>query len=529
MNLDMLSIHQFIGVNNLKEVSDPVTFEKGNIPTPNGLLSTEIFGTTVTERSLTFAYVDLKGYYITPYIYKTLKRLDSNIESLVNGTKKFTLDEKGHLMEDPEKGQTGIKFLFKVWDKLKWKRNDSSIRSERIDIVTSVPKNKIFTHYWVISPAYYRDVNLSTTNGKVSHHEVNDLYSRLIRLAKTTQTSQSFDFQLSATEARLQETLVEIYDLYKSRLEKKNGLIRKSLLGRTIDYGARAVITAPDFTSFKAEGMPINSFRSGVPLAMTCSLFTPFIIHWVSNFFRREFESYGKMYPIYKKNKDGHMEIVERLAIEDPMSHFNDEYIRKALDRFVKAPSDRFNKIEVPVKDPKYKGRVFMMFTPDNAMSEDIQSPLASRPLTWTDVFYQAAVDATSNKHVWTTRYPLLDHFGMFVTRIHVLSTVETVPMFVSNRSYSHYPKIDFNLSDDELSVAFQDSGQIANTYLHGLGGDYDGDQVTFKGVFSQEANEEAEKLMNSPANFLSIYGGNMRKTTNEGIQAIYQLTRKED
>ena len=37
----------------------------------------------------------------------------------------------------------------------------------------------------------------------------------------------------------------------------------------------------------------------------------------------------------------------------------------------------------------------------------------------------------------------------------------------------------------------------MSNVYLKAIGGDYDGDQVTVKSVFSQEANEEAEKKMN--------------------------------
>lgn len=55
----------------------------------------------------------------------------------------------------------------------------------------------------------------------------------------------------------------------------------------------------------------------------------------------------------------------------------------------------------------------------------------------------------------------------------------------------------------------------------------YDGDQVTVKGVFSQEACEEARKIMKSKAHILNIYGGNMRRTTNEGVQTLYMLTKR--
>ena len=55
-----------------------------------------------------------------------------------------------------------------------------------------------------------------------------------------------------------------------------------------------------------------------------------------------------------------------------------------------------------------------------------------------------------------------------------------------------------------------------------------DGDQVTLKGVYSQEANQEAEKLLMSKSHILNIYGQNMRRTTNEGVQTLYMLTKFE-
>lgn len=52
--------------------------------------------------------------------------------------------------------------------------------------------------------------------------------------------------------------------------------------------------------------------------------------------------------------------------------------------------------------------------------------------------------------------------------------------------------------------------------------------QVTLKGVFSQEANIEAERILYSKSHILNIYGENMRTTTNEGVQTLYMLTKRE-
>ncbi len=61
-------------------VSDPIMLDKGFGPTAGGLLSTEIFGNTAKERSRKFGVIDLNGYYLQPYVYKVIKRLDKRIK-----------------------------------------------------------------------------------------------------------------------------------------------------------------------------------------------------------------------------------------------------------------------------------------------------------------------------------------------------------------------------------------------------------------------------------------------------------------
>lgn len=52
-----------------------------------------------------------------------------------------------------------------------------------------------------------------------------------------------------------------------------------------------------------------------------------------------------------------------------------------------------------------------------------------------------------------------------------------------------------------------------------------DGDQVTCKIVFSVEANKELEEYLNSAKFYIDLGGNNIRSTTNEGIQSLYNLT----
>ena len=52
--------------------------------------------------------------------------------------------------------------------------------------------------------------------------------------------------------------------------------------------------------------------------------------------------------------------------------------------------------------------------------------------------------------------------------------------------------------------------------------------QISIRGLFTQEANEEARRLMLDKSFILNIQGENMRVTTNEGIQTLYMLTKFE-
>ena len=89
MQIYLFNTKKLIDENNLKPVTDPMLFIRGAIPSPNGLLSNEIFGMSVKERTRTFAYIDLHGHYLHPFIYKLLKRLNRNFEHIIHSSKKY--------------------------------------------------------------------------------------------------------------------------------------------------------------------------------------------------------------------------------------------------------------------------------------------------------------------------------------------------------------------------------------------------------------------------------------------------------
>ena len=75
-------------------------------------------------------------------------------------------------------------------------------------------------------------------------------------------------------------------------------------------------------------------------------------------------------------------------------------------------------------------------------------------------------------------------------------------------------------------TLHYDESIRFSNSYLAGLDGDYDGDQITAKILWTQEANEECEQGMNSKSFFLNTNGKNMRTIDLEAIQTFYVLTK---
>lgn len=466
MQLNLMDIEKFVNVNPtmIGEVTNPIFLDRNKAPTYDGLLSTEIFGNTTKERARKFGFISLGGYYFQPIIFKNIKRLDRRIEGICAGKIKVIIQKDGTMVED-ENGQTGLDFLYKNWEKIHYKKNESSEHNDRVDVLENHKKSEIFTNVWIVCPAMYRDINMQDVDTrKIGADTINGSYSRLIRLSSMLKQDSSFTPMMNNTKYMIQLTLVEIYDYFKNLIEKKNGMIRKSLLGKNVDYGARLVITAPNYNSNSYKDTEVDFYHAGVPLANCCSLFTPFILGWVRNFLQNELELFGVKYRI-----DDEKHNTTRLRpLKDPMSYYNDETIRKMMETFIFSYSGRFQRIELPHENMD-KEKVYLTFAANNP---SVDEKLTTRHLTLTDLFFLAAYNVCKDKHVYITRYPMTDIMGTFPIKINVLSTVETIPVEYNGELIKKYPKIDLSLTPNEVASQFVDTLRFQNVFLKAMNGD---------------------------------------------------------
>lgn len=464
MKIDLFNIEEFVDINELQEVKSAVLFQRGDIPHPEGLISNEIFGITTKSRKETFAYIDLHGYFFVPHVYKVLKRLYRNIEKIINGELYVSIGEDGRLVKD-ENGETGLEFIYNNWDKIQWALDDtdSGMKKERLNLVKTLPKKEIFSRYAIVIPAFYRDIKSTSSGGEVD--DINNLYGKLIRTATLVKEKDLFNFQFNMVNYNIQNILVDIYDFFKHKLEKKQGLLRKYLLGRNVDYCTRSVITAPTYHANRPEDLMIDFRHANLPISQICSLCFPFVMAWVKKFFEREVFDAKNSKIIYDPVTDT---VENDVELKNPESYFSDRYLKKMIDTYIKDPESRFDKIYVPSNS---NHKLYLRFTGkriDPTTKAELPS-IAYRPMTWTDILYMACEEVTRDKHCMITRYPLLDEFGIFIAEIRVCSTTETDIVSYNGNIYNWYPRIDFDVPSEKIASKFIDSSRFSNSYLPGL------------------------------------------------------------
>jgi hypothetical protein len=255
---------------------------------------------------------------------------------------------------------------------------------------------------------------------------------------------------------------------------------------KTSDYGARLVITGPELKANSPKDMKVNFERSSVPLSAVIACFAPFVQFAVRRFFQQEFMGTEQI-PVV--SDDGKV-IYKKLV--DPMLQFSDDVIRGQMDQFIHGYNNRFIPVTAELTDGTVIKLQFKGTT--NNPKEDPES-VYNRPLTWVDVLYMAAVEVTTNRMVLISRYPVDTRANQITTKVEVATTNETEPMYVGDRFYKYYPKIDASQLGMDTSNMFIDTLSLSNLYCLGMGADYDGDTVTVRGVFTDEANEESKRF----------------------------------
>ena len=525
LKLELLDIDRFIKVNECKEITDTSFYSRDNIPTPGGLLSNEIFGITQADRAGIFAYINLNQYFIDPSCYKCWTKIDSKVRDVVHKNGTFAIDSNGYIVDDPN-GKNGIKFLKDNIDKIKFKSSESIRRDLRIKYL-ELNRDKMFINKYIVIPPFYRDTN--TGKRSVGVGGINKLYQQLMISINGLKTTQDYGFDMSGPmEGKAQELILAIYDWFSGNsnatiqtdegvgISGKTGILRRAALSKTTNYAARLVISAPNVRENRPEDLMVNYDFSAIPLHAALACFRPFVQFFVRKFFESEFIG-TESYPVMMKNGE-----TKYITPNNPLIEFNDERIVVEMERFIHSKNDRLRPIILhDENDKEYYMQFKGNYTNDKLEGEGIYT----RTLTWCDVFYVAACRAVKDKMAIITRYPVDINFNSIVTQLVISSTTETEPMYYNNEFFKYYPKIREDDIGKSTDYTFIDTMRICNIYLPGMTGDYDGDTVTVKGIYTEEANKELKEFANNKVNFTSMQSNNIRSSAEQVAQSVYNLT----
>lgn len=530
LQVDLLPVDQFVKVNDLKEITNPIFFIKDGAPTPDGLLSNEIFGITKEQRSGNFAYIDLMGTFMNPLCYKMWFRMDSKVRNIVHETNTYIINAEGKFEEDP-KGKTGIKFLKEAYPQLNYESsgNKKDIKLRFLD--KAYKDGTMFITKYPVIPAYYRDVD--TSKGHIGVGEINQMYCSLLNATRAIKMSQDYGLNLGGmTRGRIQEILLNIYDWFSKEpnISKKHGIIKRAVLSKTTDYASRLVLSAPDLEGERAEDMMVDVDHCALPLASALVNFFPFVMYYLNSWFSRNFSGMLTIEGYNAKTKQ-----METREIGNWQEAFSPMNIKKQIDRFVHGFSNRFIPVEIPVKAEKNE-HIYAVFTGARMSREeyikavetnDLGNPkgISDRPLTWCDLFYMAACEIAKDKCILITRYPIDSCYNQYPSLFRISSTVETESVVINGQFYSHYPHITKEMIGSDTSSMFVDTLRMANPMTPVMGADYDGDQVTVKGVYFDESNQELKNYINSKRQFVNLGGKCMRTLEKQGLQCMYNLT----
>ena len=484
LKIEVLDIDKFIKINECKQVSDPVFFDSRGEYTENGLLSNSIFGLTQEDRMGTFGYIDLHGWFLNPIYYKTWFKIDSRIKGIIAKTNYYSLDHNGYIVEDP-KGQTGIDFLRKNLSKIKFKEGTNSVgRNIKMNFLEQ-HKDTAFINKYIVIPPLYRDSNSkSSTKGSVGVGKINEIYQQLIITSNSLLATQEYGFDMSGpTALRIQEQLLQIYDWFcgtnNANISKdergygikgKLGIYRMANMSKTSNFAARLVISAPELKADKPKDMRVNFDKTQIPLSAVVACFAPFIQFHMRRFFETQFVGTTQIEAVDSKTGE-----VIYVTPKDPEIAFSDDVIKAQMEHFIEGYNNRFVPVYCPVIDPRDPNKVIqapMVFKGRFASSDNNPEQLYHRRLTWLDVIFMSAIEATKDKMVLITRFPVDTRTNEITTGISVASTVVTKPMIVENTLYEYYPYFEDKDIGIDTSNMFVDTLCMSNLYLAGLGGD---------------------------------------------------------
>lgn len=486
---------------------------------PDGLYSTEIFGLVGTAaRSERLSYIDLRLPIIHPTIYKSLVGLRSFYKDILSAKEfaKFDPQLQDFVKSDMVDGRTGYEFFVEHLPKLKIPTNQSVVRQEAVALLDKY-RDRCLIQRVVVIPAGLRDME-TDDSGRATSDEINEYYYKLLAISNTINQSAARTSVESYNQQRasLQNTMMEIYEIFTGVVEGKKNLMMGKWAGRRIFNGTRNVISAMD-TSVSELGHPSNVDvnDSMVGLYQAAKQLLPVTISRMrQGFLERVFSGPGA--PAIVTDPNTLQSVSVQLSAATYADWTSKEGLEKQLTYF-KEDSIRHAPIRL---DDYYLGLCYR--GPDNTWAfingieqlPDGRSQQDCTPISLAELIYAALYEVAHDYPAFLTRYPITGIGSIFASWIYLRSTTryeERAPLNPDTWEIDTSRKVAYHFP--VRGSTFFNSLSPHPTQVKGAGADFDGDTCSSNSTYSDEAVAETKAFLNSARAYVGTDGRFIKDT----------------
>lgn len=496
---------------------------------PEGLFSTEIFGRVGEDsRDETFAYIPLKTTILHPVVFQRLERLKRLYSGILSGKSYAVWDdkEKDFVQSTEVDGKTGYHFFMSKWKDIKFKKGDSEIRNQRIDLINKYREEAVIKDVLVM-PAGLRDAEIDAI-GRTQEDEINSHYRRLIGIVNTIGDGNKNDGPiLDNARYSLQMTFNEIYFTIEKMLSGKKGFIQNKYGSRRIMNGTRNVISAMELSPPDLDESNFPEADDTVVGLFQCSRGAlPITINRLSNNILQS--AFGDV--------EGQVRLIDRKTLRSEFVNVSTQTFDRwtttdGLEAVISSQEMTEARSKPVVIEDRYlalvykpkNNKVFKVFydideLPDGFDKDDVY------PLTLHEMIYLCNYSGWNNLRIQSTRYPVTGEESSYLSRVFVRTTVKSEERVELDANWEEQEPTKENTAyvypifDPDSYI---DSQMVHSYRLGGLGGDFDGDTVSGNIIYTKEAIAEVDKHLNSREAHVDPSGGLRASASIDTIQLV--------
>jgi len=481
----------------------------------DGLFSTVTFGRVGDpDRDRRFGYIPLKIDVLHPVMYSRLIKLKSLYKGILSGQEyaKWNPEENDFEAATELDGATGYAFFMTHWEELSPKKTGSSSRDMRVELINRY-RHQATLKQLLVMPAGLRDADIDSDN-RVSMDEINELYQNVLMLVRNLpdQIGKSDLPLYDRTRFVLTLRLLAIYEYIENLISGKKGFIQGRWASRRVFNGTRNVISSMDTSVPDLESPNRPRFNDcQVGLYQAAKAVLPKTIYSLKT------SVVGDIFSSTSNN----VELVDpktykRVWVEVS----NEDMDRWSTDEGLEKVVNDLGVIEKRHRYVEVAGHYLALVYVDNEHNYRLLRSIDEvpegwdtkwvRPITYVELIYLAGLSMWYKNHAFITRYPVTGMYSSIPVKSYVKTTVVGELRYPLNHEFERDESLPLALEYPRLEKdpQYHDALSVNPITLEQLGGDFDGDTISYLATYSKEANEEAERHFNSRKAYLDAGGG---------------------